>query len=74
LAEVGWLRVDGKFDLNLSDTFYYACADCEEVPVEQLGEVARLFKLYGFWGAVYWAAKRRGHDPWFLRVVGGSSW
>ena len=53
----------GHYVLDMNDTFYYACADGEEVKPEEIKEVARLFRWYGFPGLNYWVAGKRGHDP-----------
>jgi hypothetical protein len=49
--------------VNLNDTFGYACADCEEVPQE---EVIALFDLYqreGWPALIRWAATRQRQTP-----------
>jgi hypothetical protein len=61
IADAGWMQ-DGKFILNMNDTFYYG-ADCEEVSPEEYKEVARLFRIYGCGGLDYWVAEKRGCDP-----------
>ncbi len=61
IADVGWMQ-DGKFILNMNDTFCYG-ADCEEVEPEDYKELARLFRQYGCGGLDYWVAKKRGYDP-----------
>lgn len=48
--------------LNLSDAFYWACADCESVPPECMVELSDLFRRYGDGGVFYWVLKRRGDD------------
>lgn len=40
--------------LNLNDTFYWACADCEYVEDNELPRVAELFWRYGWSGILYW--------------------
>jgi len=62
VADVGCMQ-DGKFLLNMNDTFHYACSDCEEVKLEEYKEVARLFRTYGGSGIDYWVAQKRGYDP-----------
>ena len=61
LSDIGFLDED-KFYINLGDTFYYACADAEEVKPEEYHAVAMLFKRYGWDGAVYWASKKRNEN------------
>lgn len=62
IADVGWLH-DGKFFLNMNDTFLYACADSEEVTEEEIKDVAGFFANYGYKGLTYWVARKRGFDP-----------
>jgi hypothetical protein len=61
VADVGWL-VGDEFQLNMNDTFYYG-ADMESVSMEEVKEVARLFRTYGGRGIDYWVAEKRGCDP-----------
>ena len=61
LADVGFFN-RGKYYLDMNDTFYYACADCEEVGFDDLSEVARLFKTYGYGGLTYWVSKKRNEN------------
>ncbi len=61
VADVGWMQ-NGKFILNMNDTFSYG-ADCEETEPKDYPELARLFKYYGCGGLDYWVAKKRGYDP-----------
>lgn len=56
-ANVGWVN-DGKLSLNMNDTWAWACASMEPVPPEEVKEVARLFRRYGFAGLLYWVSKR----------------
>jgi len=63
-AADGWFEnMGGKWCVFLSDTWYYACADAEEIPPEEYERVADLFCRYGFDGAMYWAFLKRGHLP-----------
>jgi len=52
-------RLKGKLVLNLNDAFFWACADCEEVPEDEIGAVADLFRSYGQCGLYYWAFKKQ---------------
>jgi hypothetical protein len=61
IADVGWLQ-DGKFILNMNDTFG-GYSDVEEVKEEEVQEIARLFVTHGYKGITYWVAKKRGYDP-----------
>ena len=45
--------------LNLNDTLMWGCADCEQVPDEELPRLARLFWQYGWCGLLYWVTQRR---------------
>jgi hypothetical protein len=62
VADVGWMR-DCKFHLNMNDTFYYACADSEEVGADEIKDVAGYFAKYGYKGLTYWVSKKRGELP-----------
>lgn len=74
VADLGWTRPDGSFVLNVNDTFYYATADCEEVPAGEVAAVARLFRRYGYHGVNYWVATRRGHNPQIPKYARGVAW
>jgi len=58
-ADVGWLGKDGSFHLNMNDTWGWAVADSELVPLEKLKEVATLFRSYGEPGLFYWVSEQR---------------
>lgn len=47
--------------LNLNDVFAWGCADAEKVEDDQVEPLARLISLYGSYGGVYWASKKRGY-------------
>lgn len=51
---------DGKIALNMNDTWAWACSDIPEVSADQVGEVARLFRTYGFAGLMYWYTLQPG--------------
>lgn len=55
-------EMKGKIVMSLNDTFFWACADCEIVPDEEVEAVARLFRRYGGCGLYFWAAKKQGHE------------
>lgn len=57
-ADVGWIT-DGKFRLNMNDTWGWAIADSELVPPEKMREVATLFRRYGEPGLFYWVSEQR---------------
>jgi len=51
-------------EINLNDTFYYACADSEELEAEDILELIPLFENYGVRDTlVAVTAVIRGHDP-----------
>lgn len=50
----------GLYTLNMNDTWGWAIAWGEEVPKEQIPEVADLFSRYGYPGILYWVSCR--HD------------
>ena len=49
--------------LLCSDTFTYACADCEEIEKENLIEVCEIYDKFGYDGLVAWVAIRRSEEP-----------
>lgn len=49
--------------LNMNDTFGYAMADTEEVPVDEVVKVSHLWIYYLHAGLVAWTAIRRGKEP-----------
>lgn len=65
ITDVGWLEGD-QFKLNMNDTFWFACADCEMVNKEDIPKVASLFRNFGYKGLTYWVAEKRGYDPEIL--------
>lgn len=71
LLASGLLEVyqDGYY-INVGDTFAWACADAESVSKEQIPEVARLFKDYGWCGVLYWVAilQRKGETSEFYDI------
>lgn len=56
---------DGKKNwyIFLNDTWYYACADAEEIPEEDYKLVIELFKYFGELGLLFYVYKKRGHYP-----------
>lgn len=52
-----------ELHINVSDTFYYACADSESITLEDLPSVAKLYNEYGWEGLVAWVAKKRNTLP-----------
>lgn len=68
------LRVTYQVETNLNDTFYWACADSETIPWDEVvGIVAKLKTLdtdkERSYYLVDWASKKRGHDPKIGQVV-----
>jgi hypothetical protein len=64
ITDLGWYEPEQDVILlNMSDTFHYACADCEPVTHEEAKEVVRLFEKHGVKGVDYWVAEKRGYDP-----------
>lgn len=57
LADVGWYE-DGEFVLNMNDTWAWASAFGQSVPKDKIGEVAKLYRSYGWMGLVYWVSKQ----------------
>lgn len=46
-----------------SDTFAYACADCERLPYDQIEPLYRLWRKDPRWGPTAWAVTRRKERP-----------
>lgn len=46
-----------------SDTFSYACADCEPLPFGELLIVYQLWRKDPLWGPTYWCVKQRKQRP-----------
>lgn len=73
LAEL--LRADGALYFNakkgaepvpwllMNDTFAYACADGEDLPLDELPTVLELWRQFKWGGLIAWAAHRRGIEP-----------
>jgi hypothetical protein len=53
----------GKWWVELGDTWYYACADGEEIQPDEYKDVRDLFCLYGVDGVLFWVYKKRQHLP-----------
>jgi len=49
--------------VNMNDTWGYACADSEEVPVDELPKVLYAWKNYEGDGLTAWAALKTGYKP-----------
>jgi hypothetical protein len=47
----------------LNDTWYYACGDGEDIPKDEIKNVAKWYRNYGEAGALYWVYLQRGHLP-----------
>ncbi len=59
--EPGWAAY-----IRCNDVFGYACADAQEVPLDQPGRVNQLrtmFERYGYDGVYAWIAMQRGQLP-----------
>lgn len=54
---------EGLLVINCGDTFAYACADAEELPIDKIDEVLALEREYGFDGVVAWIATHRNCEP-----------
>lgn len=60
-ANVFWVDPeDDKYKQEIwqNDTWGWAVSFCEDVKDEELGEVARLFRLYGDCGMLYWVSEK----------------
>lgn len=47
--------------LNMNDTWGWATAWGEHIPNDELLEVGRLVRRYGYCGALYWVSERHDH-------------
>lgn len=54
----GW-----KITINCNDTFYYACADCEDISPGEAKKVRAFAEKFGLSGVVAYAAFKRGNPP-----------
>lgn len=68
------LRVTYQVETNLNDTFYWACADSETIPWDEVVEIVAKLKTLDTdkersYYLVDWASKKRGHDPKIGQVV-----
>jgi hypothetical protein len=52
----------GSIEINVGDTFGYACSDSEELSFSDWGEVALLFDRFGQDGVNAWVSLKRGCD------------
>ena len=59
LASDSCYFVHSDLCVMLNDTFAFAYADAEEIPKDEIKEVADLYRQYGCMGPIYWASKRR---------------
>lgn len=56
---------DGHVQLLLScnDTFGYACADCEEIPISEAPHILKLYDEHGDIAVIDYIAKKRNDTP-----------
>ena len=62
-ASGGYFLYDDGWYVNLNDTWYYACADCEQINKNDYDIVADWFKKFGDAGVLYWVYTKRGNFP-----------
>lgn len=48
---------------NCNDIFMWGCADCEEIPVEELKDFAACLEESPKWGGALWVARKRKERP-----------
>lgn len=48
---------------HCGDTFAYACADSEDITLDEIPEFARLWKAHGYVGMVAFIAQKRAAEP-----------
>jgi len=58
-----------EISVNLSDTFFYACADSETISGSDYLELVPLIEKYGFSAEVAYCALKRGYDPKVARSL-----
>jgi len=55
---------DGYYDknlvLNANDTWAWALAWCQDVSAQEIPEVARLYRRWGYAGLLYWMSEKNG--------------
>lgn len=63
--------IENAFDIyvNLSDTFFYACADTDSISGEDYMNLVPLIEKYGFSAEVAYIALKRGYDPQVKRSL-----
>jgi hypothetical protein len=61
--DVLFIGSDSTPCLLCSDTFGYACADCEEVAWEDLPHILEMYQAGGWPSIVRWIANVRGSQP-----------
>lgn len=58
---------------NMNDTFFFACADCEDIPWDEIVNVVAKVRLLPSeeqaWYLTHWATKKRGYDPQIPKVL-----
>jgi hypothetical protein len=52
-----------SFNLLMNDTFCYACADGEEVTINELSVVKEMYQTFGSSGLTAWVAIKRNEEP-----------
>ena len=57
--------VDGALSvqLNMSDTFDFACADAEEISIDDFDKIRKIVAKYGYHALIAYAAVKRGQEP-----------
>lgn len=57
--------------INCNDTFAYASADAEDIPIGREHEVRSIYDKYGHAGVIAWCSKERGIEPLpaFLKLL-----
>jgi len=61
--EYSFRWANGQWHVILNDTWYYACADGEEISKEQEEEVAGYYRQFGCAGVLYWVHLQRKSLP-----------
>jgi len=59
-----------RLAVNCNDLFYWACADAEEIAVEEIGDLMNCLKLSPGYGVMLWCCRKRKmrpQSPWYKR-------
>lgn len=61
--DVVYFHEDGRPWVLCNDTFYYASADAEDLPIDEVSRLFGVYKKFGYHGVTAWCAEHRGMEP-----------